>query len=77
MKVSQAATFWLNYHKSNSRYNTVRAYEDLVQKFCQGNGDKDLNDLNSDDILNFFNDMTDGRKPLTKKTQRPPKWGAS
>ena len=69
MKSGQAATFWLNYHRTNSRDNTVRSYEDLVRKFCQGNGDKDLSDLSSDDVLVFLNIMTDGRKPLTKKTR--------
>ena len=69
MKVSQAATLWLNYHKTNSRDNTVRAYEEMSRKFSEENGDKDLNDLNSDDVLNFLNDMTGGRKPLTKKTR--------
>ena len=69
MKVSQASSLWLNYHKTNSRDNTVRSYEDLVQKFCQRNGEKDLNDLSSDDVLDFLNRMTDGRKPLTKKTR--------
>ncbi len=57
MKVSQAATLWLNYHKTNSKDNTVRAYEDLVQKFCEENGDKDLTELNSDDVLNFLDNM--------------------
>jgi len=69
MKVSQAAIFWLNYHKINSKNNTIRAYEELAQKFCEENSDKELADLNSDDVLNFLNDMTDGRKPLTKKTR--------
>jgi integrase len=69
MKVSQAATLWLNYHRTNSRDNTIRAYEALVKKFCDENSDKNLTDLNSDNVLNFLNDMTDGRKPLTKKTR--------
>ena len=67
MKVKQAATLWLNYHKNNSRNNTVRAYKDIAQKFCQEHGDKDLNDLNSDHVLKFLNNITDGNKPLTKK----------
>ena len=55
MKSGQAATFWLNYHKTSSKDNTIRTYEELGQKFYKGNGDKDLTDLNSDDVLNFLN----------------------
>jgi hypothetical protein len=51
MKVSQAVTFWLNYHRANSSKNTIRAYEELLVRFCQENGDKDLKELTSDDVL--------------------------
>jgi len=30
MKVSKAVTFWLEYHKANSKKNTVRVYEELI-----------------------------------------------
>jgi hypothetical protein len=69
MKAKQTATLWLNYHRTNSRNNTVRAYKDIARKFCQEHGDKDLNDLNSDHVLDFLNNITDGDKPLTKKTR--------
>jgi len=38
MKVSQAAALCLEYHKSNSRQNTIRAYEGKVpsNKTLQG-----------------------------------------
>jgi len=42
MKVSQAVNFWLNYHRANSSKNTIRAYKELLERFCQENGDKDL-----------------------------------
>jgi integrase/recombinase XerD len=69
MKVSQAATFWLNYHRANSRKNTIRAYEELLARFCHENGEKDLNELTSDEVLYFLNDITEGKKPQTRKTR--------
>ena len=33
MKVSKAVTFWLEYHKANSKKNTIRAYEELICRF--------------------------------------------
>jgi integrase len=69
MKVSQAAKFWLNYHRANSSENTIRAYKELLERFCQENGEKDLKELTSDDVLDFLNEITEGRKPQTRKTK--------
>jgi integrase/recombinase XerD len=69
MKVLQAVTFWLNYHRANSSKNTVRAYEELLTRFCQENGDKDLKELTSDEVLDFLNNITEGKKPQTRKTR--------
>ena len=69
MKVSQAVTFWLNYHRANSSKNTIRAYEELMARFCQENGDKDLKELISDEVLEFLNGITEGKKPQTRKTR--------
>jgi integrase len=69
MKVSQAANLWLNYHRANSSKNTIRAYKELLARFCQENGDKDLKELTSDDVLDFLNDITEGKKPQIRKTR--------
>ena len=69
MKVSQAVTFWLNYHRANSSKNTIRAYEELLARFCHENGEKDLKELSSDEILDFLNGITEGKKPQTRKTR--------
>ena len=69
MKVSQAAIFWLNYHRANSSKNTIRAYKELLERFCQENGDKDLKELTSDEVLGFLNGITEGKKPQTRKTR--------
>jgi len=69
MKVSQAVTFWLNYHRANSSKNTIRAYKELLERFCQKNGNKDLKELTFDEILEFLNGITEGKKPQTRKTR--------
>ena len=69
MKVSQAATFWLNYHRANSSENTIRAYKELLERFCQENGDKDLKEITSDEVLDFLNGIAEGKKPQTRKTR--------
>lgn len=69
MKVSQAATFWLNYHQANSSNNTIRAYKELLARFCHENGEKELNELTSDEVLDFLDGITEGKKPQTRKTR--------
>ena len=69
MKVSQAVTFWINYHRANSRDNTIRAYRELLERFCHENGEKDLQELTSDEVLDFLNGITEGKKPQTRKTR--------
>ena len=72
MKVSQAVTFWLNYHRANSSKNTIRAYEELLARFCNENGEKDLNDLSSDEVLEFLNGIQPEERifPICYETAR-------
>jgi len=69
MEVSKAVQLWLEYHKSNSRDNTLRAYEAIFCKFCQEFGGKELHELASDEVLSFLNQVTEGRKPQTRRTR--------
>ena len=43
MEVSRAVEFWLEYHRSSSRRNAIRAYEAVLAKFCQRFEGKELN----------------------------------
>ena len=58
----------MEYHKSNSKKNTVRAYEAILTKFCLEFNDKDLEEVTSDDIFSFLNQSTEDRKQHTKRT---------
>ena len=39
MKVSKAATIWIDYHKAHSKKNTVRSYQPIIDRFCLEIGD--------------------------------------
>ena len=67
MNVSQASKIWLNYHRAHSKENTVRAYEFTIAKFNQDFANQYLNEVSTDDILDFMSKFTKGRKPQTKR----------
>ena len=67
MNVSQASKIWLEYHRAHSKYNTVRAYEFTISKFDQDYSNLNLSKVSTDDILDFMTQITEGRKPQTKR----------
>jgi len=69
MQVSHALTICLEYHKSNSRDNTLRAYQAVPPNFDRAFGEKILQEITSDDILSFLNRMTEGTKQQTRRTR--------
>jgi integrase/recombinase XerD len=69
MEVSRAVQLWLEYHKSNSRDNTRRAHEAIFDKFCREFEGRKLDELASDEVLCFLNQVKEGRKPQTRRTR--------
>ena len=69
MQVSKAIKIWLVYHKSNSKQNTFRAYQGILSNFSRDFGERNLNDLTSEEILSFLNRMIEGTKQQTKRTR--------
>jgi integrase len=69
MNVSKTAQIWLDYHRAHSKKNTVKAYEWTIGKFCDQFGDIELLELTVDNILSFLNQITEGRKPQTKRVR--------
>ena len=69
MKVSQASKIWLEYHRAHSKHNTVRAYQFTIEKFNQNFGNRNLNEVSTDDVLDFMTKFTEGRKPQTKRVR--------
>jgi integrase/recombinase XerD len=69
MKVTEAAKFWLEYHTSHSKENSIRAYKLVLNQICEEFGPKDLEEITSESILSFLNRITEGRKRQTKRTR--------
>ena len=67
MNVSQASKIWLDYHRAHSKSNTVRAYEFTIAKFNQNFANLNIKEVSTDDILDFMTQITQGRKPQTKR----------
>ena len=67
MQVSEAAKICLEYHRGNSKGNTIKAYEMILSKFCGQFGERDLYEITTDDALTFLNQLTEGKKKQTRK----------
>ena len=67
MQVYEAVKIWLEYHKANSREKTLRTYRTILSKFSQEFGERNIEDLTSEEILSFLGRVTDGAKPQTKR----------
>jgi integrase/recombinase XerD len=69
MKIYQAAKIWIDYHMANSKKNNVRAYSLIINKFCADFKGEELTELPSEKVLQFFNIITAGFKPQTKRVR--------
>jgi len=69
MQVPKAITIWLEYHKSNSRDNTLKAYQMVLSNFNRESGERNVQEITSDEILSFLNRITEGTKQQTKRTR--------
>jgi integrase/recombinase XerD len=69
MQVSKAIEIWLDYHKSNSRENTRKAYQVVLSNFSREFGERDVREITSDEVLAFLNRVTEGTKQQTKRTR--------
>jgi integrase/recombinase XerD len=69
MQVSKAAKLWMEYHKSNSKENSIRAYRTILTQLCDEFGGENLKEITTERILSFLNRITEGRKRQTKRTR--------
>ena len=67
MKLSKAAKIWIDYHKTHSKKNTVRAYRAIIEQFIQEFGDGPVGLATPEQILTYLNRLTEGNKPYTKR----------
>jgi integrase/recombinase XerD len=69
MQVSEAAKLWMEYHKSHSKENSIRAYKLVLSQLCEEFGTENLAEITTEMILSFLNRITEGRKRQTKQTR--------
>ena len=67
MKVQQAADYYINYYKANSKKNTIRNQVFILSRFLDEFGDRKITSISSDEILSFLNRLTRGQKQTTKR----------
>jgi len=69
MKVSKTAKLFLDYHKSHSKENSVRAYKLVLTQLCEEFGSENLEAITTERMLSFLNKITEGKKRQTKRTR--------
>lgn len=69
MQVSEAAKVFLEYHKSHSKENSVRAYKLVLTQLLEEFGGGNMEEITTEKILPFMNRITEGKKPQTKRTR--------
>ena len=69
MKVADTITYCINYHKINSRPNTLANYEYLLGKFGHCYRNRNINAITTEEIITFLATITEGRRQNTKRTR--------
>jgi site-specific recombinase XerD len=59
----------MEYHRSNSRDNTIRAYEYVLGKLSDRFEGREMDSLTSEEMLVFLNQLCDGTKQRTKRSR--------
>ena len=67
MKVSQATRSFLDYHRMNSKKNTLRNYVHLLTEFSAQFGDREAESMTSEEILSFLGRLTERLRQSTKR----------
>jgi len=65
MKVSKAIHSYQEYHRVNSKKNTLKNYDFLFTRFMSEFGKRELESITSDEILSFLTQLTEGKKQTT------------
>jgi integrase/recombinase XerD len=67
MKISESIKFCLQYHKANSKANTVKNYEFVLGKFGDVYNDRETDSITTEEVLSFLTDISEGRKQNTRR----------
>jgi integrase/recombinase XerD len=69
MRVSGASRLFLEYHKSHSKENSMRAYKLVLSELCVDFGEENLEQITTERVLSFLTRITEGRKQQTKRSR--------
>ena len=69
MKTAQAIEFCLKYHEANYKKNILINYQFILSKLKTEFGNRDIREINQDDIFTFLNRLTNGNKQNTKRNR--------
>lgn len=69
MQVKEAIGLFQEYHRMNSRKNTIRSYEITLSRFSERFGAREVGSISSEEILSFLTSITDGAKQATKHSR--------
>ena len=69
MNVSQAIESYVAYHRANSKKNTIRNHEYVLERFREQFNERELCSITSDEILAFLTKIAGGKKQSTKRVR--------
>ena len=71
MKVAQAVEYHLQYHKINSKKNTVKTCKFVLFHFSEKFASRELGEVSQEEVLDFLIKITNGNKQATKRNRYP------
>ena len=69
MKVTQAVDFHLQYHRANSKKNTVKTSEFVLSRFSAKFCNRELASISQEEVLDFLLSLTKDNKQATKRNR--------
>jgi len=67
MMISEAIYFCLQYQKANSKNNTIKNYEFVLDKFERAFKGQELESVKTEEVITFLTELSNGRKQNTKR----------
>jgi len=69
MKIADAITYCIHYHKINSRPNTLANYEFILEKLGHRYQNRHIDAIKTEGIIAFLANITEGRKQNAKRSR--------
>lgn len=69
MQLSQGIKVCMEFHRSNSRDNTIKGYEYVLGKLSESFEGREMETLTSEEMLSFLNQLCNGTMQRTKRSR--------